>query len=312
MGHSKGLLAVALVPKQRSWGHLGPTTLTMSCPSFPEGSCVLRGPQQGQHSPLHEACYPWRRSTTDIIPDVVLKTRSRGGPSRSSDVCLTQDPHPTPADPGGPRSCSAALALLSQLEAPPHGRPRIRQEGPRFWLSIALRSLAAAQRASVPSPAPVRTLSGELGWAASRGERNRKRKILTQLSPDPSEWQKILLSMSEGICHQHAIRAGSLRTKSMELRTQAGGTARPPPGRSGAAGELPPEPGQSRTHSHSTQFKKERGDSCHRYESSMSLPGNFSRNTALPRPLGADCLIPFSKYQEDNKRACVLSHFSGV
>ena len=49
---------------------------------------------------------------------------------------------------------------------------------------------------------------GELGWAASRGERNRKRKILTQLSPDPSEWQKILLSMSEGICHQHAIRAG--------------------------------------------------------------------------------------------------------
>ena len=146
----------------------------------------------------------------------------------------------------------------------------------------------------------------------SRSERNRKRKILTQLSPDPSEWQKILLSMSEGICHQHAIRAGSLRTKSMELRTQAGGTARPPPGRSGAAGELPPEPGQSRTHSHSTQFKKERGDSCHRYESSMSLPGNFSRNTALPRPLGADCLIPFSKYQEDNKRACVLSHFSGV
>ena len=148
--------------------------------------------------------------------------------------------------------------------------------------------------------------------AAFRGERNRKRKILTQLSPDASEWQKIPLSMSEGICHQHAIRAGSLRTRNMEPQMQAGGTARPPPGRSDAAGELPPEPGWSRTHSRSTQFKKERGDTCHRHESSTSLPGKFSRNTALPRPLGADCLIPFSKHQEGNKRACVLSHFSCV
>lgn len=169
MGHSKGLLAVALVPEQHSWGHLGPTTLTMSCPSFPEGSCVLRGPQQGQHGPLHGACCPRRRSTTDIIPDVVLKTRSRGGPSGSSDVCLTQDPHPTPADPGGPRSCSAALALLPQLEAPPHRAPRIHQEALPFWLSIALWSLAAAQRASIPRPAPVRTRSGELGWLRSVG-----------------------------------------------------------------------------------------------------------------------------------------------
>ena len=118
--------------------------------------------------------------------------------------------------------------------------------------------------------------------------------------------------MSEGICHQHAIRAGSLRTRNMEPQMQAGGTARPPLGRSGAAGQLPQGPGWSRTHSRSTQFKKERGDTCHRHESSTSLPGNFSRNTALPRPLGADCLIPFSKHQEGNKRACVLSHFSCV
>ena len=118
--------------------------------------------------------------------------------------------------------------------------------------------------------------------------------------------------MSEGICHEHAIRVGGLGTKSTEPRTQAGVTARPPLGRSGAAGQLPQGPGWSRTHSRSTQFKNKRGDTCHRHKSSTSPPGNLCRNTALPRPLGAHCLIPFSKHQEGNKRACVLSHFSCV
>lgn len=150
VGHSKGLLAVALVPEQPSLGAPGPNHTDHERPSFPEGSCVLRGPQQGQHGPLHGACCPRRHSTTDIITDVMLKTRSRGRPSRSSDVCLTQDPHPTPADPGGPRSCSAAPALLPQLEAPPHRGPRIHQEATPFWLSIASRALLLLREPPYP------------------------------------------------------------------------------------------------------------------------------------------------------------------
>ena len=105
------------------------------------------------------------------------------------------------------------------------------------------RALLAQHRPPEPCALSLRTPSspcedpsGELGQAAPHGQRKRKRKILREPSPDPSEWQKVPITVSEGICHQHTMRAGGLGTEPGPPDAGCWHRTPPPPapGRSGA------------------------------------------------------------------------------